>query len=62
LCEEFSYNNKVQSSTGHSPFYISHEQCPYKGTNIRREVKSQLAKEFTEDVQKVQEEAAAALK
>jgi hypothetical protein len=32
-CAEFSYNNKVQSSTGFSPFFVNYGQHPYKGTN-----------------------------
>ena len=43
---EFSYNDKVQSSTGHSPFFINYGKHPYKGTNPRQMVKSQSATEF----------------
>jgi hypothetical protein len=32
-CAEFSYNDKIQSSTGFSPFYVNYGRHPYKGTN-----------------------------
>jgi hypothetical protein len=34
-CAEFSYNDKVQSSTGFSPFFVNYGRHLYKGTNPR---------------------------
>src|SRR5882762_2967355 len=58
----FSYNNKTHSSTRYSPFYINHGMHPYKGTNPRTEYKSQSAKDFIDEIQKVRSEAESALK
>jgi len=52
-CAEFSYNDKVQSSTGFSLFYINYGRHPYKGTNPQWEAKSQSATEFAEHIKKV---------
>lgn len=30
---EFSYNDRAQSSTGYSPFFINYGQDPWKGTS-----------------------------
>ena len=35
ICE-FSYNDKVHMATGHSPFYLTEGQHPWKGTEPRR--------------------------
>ena len=38
---EFSYNNKVQTSTGHSPFMALYGYHPHMGTNLRREARKE---------------------
>lgn len=58
---EFSYNNKVNKSTGFSPFMIVFGQDPEIGTNSRRTVRNESAKEFVEFITKVREETKAAL-
>jgi hypothetical protein len=60
-CTEFSYNDKVQSSTGFSPFFVNYGRHPYKGTNPRRQVKSQSAMEFANQMKKLHEETKVAL-
>ena len=57
---EFTFNDKIHASTGFSPFFTNYGRHPYKGT--RREVKSQSAKEFAEQMEKVREETESALK
>ena len=44
----FSYNDKEQTSTGHSPFFLNHGRHPNKGIEPRREVKSQAAQDFAD--------------
>jgi hypothetical protein len=61
-CVEFSYNYKIQSSTGFSPFYVNCGRHPYKGTNPQWEAKSQSAIEFVQHIKKVREETEAALR
>lgn len=58
----FSYNNKINVSTGFSPFYINKGYHPDTGINLHREVKSESAAEFATQMEKIREEAQAALK
>ncbi|KAF9267268.1 hypothetical protein L218DRAFT_799981, partial [Marasmius fiardii PR-910] len=59
---EFSYNDKVNNSTGQSPFYLNLRYHPYCGTNYKREVRNESAKEFVDHMQCTREEAATAIK
>ena len=61
-CTEFSYNDKVHTSTGFSPFFMNYGHHPNKGTSTRKEVKSQSAIEFAEEMSKVWEETECALR
>ena len=58
----FSYNDKIHSATGHSPFYINHGRHPWKGTEPRVETQNESASTFVKRMSKVREEASAALK
>ena len=59
---EFAYNDKAQSSTRHSPFYLNYGFHPWKGSSPRREGKVEAAKEFADRMRGVREEAEAALR
>jgi hypothetical protein len=45
---EFSYNDKTQISTHHSPFFLNYGHHPRKGTSFRREAKVEATAEFAE--------------
>ena len=59
---EFSYNDKEQSVTKQSPFFINCGRHPNKGTAVRHEPVNESAGQFVERMQKVREETGAALK
>ena len=48
----FSYNDKEQTSTGQSPFFLNHGTHPNKGLEPRQEVKSQAAQDFADNLAK----------
>jgi hypothetical protein len=58
---EFSYNNKIQTSTRVSPFYANYGYNPRMGVEPCRETKVQSVEEFVERMKKIQAEAEAAL-
>src|SRR6202453_3952341 len=58
---EFSYNNKVHSSTKFLPFYLNSGFNPQMGIEPIRDIKHETAADFTSRMKSVQEEAEAAL-
>ena len=59
---EFSYNDKVQTSTGHSPFFVNYGHHSFKGSNLHTKVQSEFAQQFGECMSKVWEEVETSLK
>ncbi|THH12589.1 hypothetical protein EUX98_g9798, partial [Antrodiella citrinella] len=59
---EFCYNDRVNKSTGHSPFFLNNGYHPWKGTTPRREVRNETAQEFVDRLTKVRDEADTALR
>jgi len=59
---EFTYNNKVHSSTQTSPFKANYGQDPRMGFEGRKKGKYVGAEKFMEKMKEIQEEAKAALK
>jgi hypothetical protein len=59
---EFSYNDKHQSATGFSPFYVNHGRHPCKGTEPDFwESKSPSTSEFVQKMENIHKETKAAL-
>ena len=56
------YNNKVQTSTGYSLFFINYDHHSFKESNLYTKVQSESAQQFREYMSKVQEEVEANLK
>jgi len=59
---EFAYNNKVNTSTKVSSFRANSGRDPRMGFEMRKQGKSEGAKEFAERMKRIQEEAQVALK
>jgi len=59
---EFTYNNKVNTSTKTSLFRANNGRDPRIGFEMRRQGKLEGAREFTEKMKRIQEEAQVALK
>ena len=57
----FSYNDKEQTLTRQSPFFLNHGRHPNKGLEPHREVKSQAAQDFVDNLTKARTEAQATL-
>ena len=60
-CAEFPYNNKVQTSTGFSPFYVNQGRHPRTDVSVTKDVKSQSAIEFAQSMKNIWEETGASL-
>lgn len=58
---EFSYNDKVQVSTGYSPFFLNFGQHPRKGFEPRGWAKTESAENFAKRLQNVRDDANSAL-
>ena len=56
---KFSYNNKIQTSMGYSPFYLNYRQHLWKPIEPRQEIKTEAADVFVRRMQKIREEAVA---
>jgi len=60
-CAEFAYNNKVHTATHISPFFGNYRMNPRMGIEPQRAGKSELAKEFAEQMKLIHEVAQEAL-
>ena len=59
---EFALNNKVNRSTGYSPFYLNHGRHPFDGFSPKRiDIKNESAENFVKNIAEVIEDAKAAL-
>ncbi len=58
---EFTYNNRVHSSTNESPFFLNYRHNPRIGVEPLRNSKNELATEFSGRMKRMHQEAEAAL-
>jgi hypothetical protein len=58
---EFSYNDKIQTSTGYSPFFLNYGRHPRKGVEHKTHARTESAETFVSRMEKLRQEAAAAL-
>jgi hypothetical protein len=59
---EFGQNNAVHSAMHETPFFLNYGQHPWKGQDMRKEVRNESAQSFADQMKKVREEAQAALR
>lgn len=60
---QFALNNRVNRSTGYSPFYLNHRRHPNDRFRPQRvKVKCKSAEDFVKGIHRVHENAKAALK
>jgi Chromo (CHRromatin Organisation MOdifier) domain len=58
---EFAYNDSVHAATKQTPFFLNYGQHPWKGDDVKREVRNEAAGAFAERMKWVWEDAQAAL-
>ncbi len=58
---EFQYNNKLHSSTNHTPFFLNYRQHPWKGEMQLTKSSNPSTDEFVKTLEATREEADAAM-
>ena len=58
---EFSYNNRIQTSLSHSPFFVNHGYHPHDRVTPRRTTRNVAVDSFVTAMDRVKDEAKAAL-
>ena len=58
---EFSYNDKIQTSTGYSPFFLNYGRHPRKGSEPHSVVRTESAEVFASRMKNLMNDATVAL-
>ena len=58
---QFSYNDRIHTATGYSPFYLNYGQHPYKGQYSVPSERSPLADEFAKRMKEIWDQTMIAL-